>query len=239
MRLSSIGSFGLLALLSACASDDMASSETVQPSDEDYANVAASLSATVAHDGGEVAAMRQAVALAHDQDEAGFTRTPDGSFVGTMAGLTYRYDIACASETSLTACDPSARGATVAATWTGSTDQHAVTLDLAHDASWQLTRMAGPIAHIDGTGHVDYQTQTFGSITSYAYDATYHVIVNDVRILEGTIDATVTGTHAGPGSAPYTISASITFASDDTASLTLDGTRHYQLALATGAITPL
>jgi hypothetical protein len=98
--------------------------------------------------------------------------------------------------------------------------------------------MAGPIAHIDGTGHVDYQTQTFGSITSYAYDATYHVIVNDIRILEGTIDATVTGTHAGPGSAPYTISASIAFASDDTASLTLDGTRHYQLALATGAVTP-
>jgi hypothetical protein len=156
-----------------------------------------------------------------------------------MSGLTYRYDISCAASASLAPCDPAANGATVAATWTGTTDQQAISLDVAHDATWQLTRMTGAVAHVDGTGHVDYQTRGFGSIATYAYDATYHVVVNDVRIIEGDLAIAITGSHAGPGATKYTIDAALTVAPDDTATLVLDATHHYQLALATGAVTPL
>ena len=232
-------SAALLALLAACATDDT-TTQTTQPSAEDYNHVASSIAATVSHDGGEVAAMREAVALAHDQDTAGFVHTPDGAFVGTLSDLTYRYDITCAATgtSNLVPCDPATTGAAVTATWTGTTGVDAIDLTLLHDVNWQLTRMVGPIAHIDGTGHVDYQTQGFGSIASYAYDVTYHVIVDDVRAIGGSMHLTITGTHAGPSRAPYTITADLTFSPDDTADLTLDGTHHYQLALATGQVSP-
>jgi hypothetical protein len=84
--------YGFLALVTACAADPA----STQPTDEDYANVAASIGATTAHDGGELAAMRQAVALVRDDDQAGFTQRGDGSFEGTMSGLTFHYDVACA-----------------------------------------------------------------------------------------------------------------------------------------------
>lgn len=230
----------LVVLVSACADDQEDTSTTTQPSAEDYAHVAASIAATVAHDGGEIAAMRQAVALAHDRDEAGFVRTADGAYVGAMSGLSYRYDIACADAggEGLAPCDRTSNHANVTATWTGTSqlaDQN-VTLD--HDATWQLTRMTGAIAHIDGIGHVDYQTQTFGTLYSYGYDASYHVVVNDVRAIEGAIQFTITGTHAGKGNAQYTMTGEVTFLPDDTGTLVLDDSHHYALQLATGEVTP-
>lgn len=227
----------IVVLATSCAADDDTPT-TTQPSAEDYDHVAASIAATVAHDGGEVAAMRQAVALAHDRDEAGFVRTSDGAYVGAMSGLSYRYDIACAGGARVAPCNPSTRGANVLATWTGTSELAGSNLTLDHDANWQLSRMTGAIAHIDGVGHVDYQTQTFGALYSYSYDASYHVVVDDVRAIDGAIDFTITGTHAGKGDATYTMTGRVTFAPDDTGTLVLDSSHHYTLALATGAVTP-
>lgn len=226
-------------LASSCAADDKPTT-TTQPSTEDYDLVAASLAATVAHDGGEIAAMRQAVALAHDRDQAGFVRTSDGAYVGAMSGLSYRYNIACADAggEGLAPCDRSSNDASVTATWTGTSELAGSNLTLDHDANWRLSRMSASIAHVDGIGHVDYDTQTFGSLYSYSYDASYHVVVDDVRAIEGSIDFTITGQHAGKGTAAYTITGRVTFSPDDTGTLVLDDSHHYTLALATGEVTP-
>ena len=224
--------YGFLALVTACAADPM----STQPSDEDYSKVASSIGATTAHEGGEIAAMRQAVALAHDEDQAGFTQRGDGSFDGAMSGLAYHYQLACDGGEAIAPCDRTSSAATVDATWTGTLELPDGALDLQHDARWQLSRMSGSIAHVDGTGHLAYRTRDLGSSYAYRYDATYHVIVNDVRAIGGDLHFAITGQHAG--AAPYAIAADVTFAPDDTATLVLDGTRRYQILLATGAITP-
>jgi hypothetical protein len=229
--------YGFLALVTACAADPA----STQPTDEDFANVATSIGATIAHDGGEVAAMRQAVALVHDDDQAGFTQRGDGSFDGAMSGLTYHYDVACADAGGehVAPCDRTSPAATVDATWSGTLELPTLALDLQHDARWQLTRMSGPIAHVDGAGHLVYQTRDLGSSYHYSYDATYHVVVNDVRAIGGDIHFDITGQHTGATARSYALTADVTFAPDDTAVLVLDGTRHYQILLATGAVTPI
>jgi len=227
-------SYGFLALLVACASDD----PVAPPTEEDYANVATSIGASMAHEGGEVSAMRQAVALARDDDQAGFTDHGDGTFVGSMSGLAYRFAITC-GDAAVAPCDPTAKSATVDAAWSGTLDLPTLGLDLQHDARWQLSRMVGPIAHVDGTGHLSYQTRTFGTAYDYSYDATYHVVVNDVRAIGGDIQLAITGEHTGVSARRYALTAEVTFEPDDTAQLTLDDTRRYQILLATGAVTPL
>ncbi|MEO7732732.1 MAG: hypothetical protein ABIY55_17310 [Kofleriaceae bacterium] len=226
--------YGFLALVIACAADPASS----QPTDEDYASVAASIGSTTAHDGGEIAAMRQAVALVRDDDQAGFTQRGDGSFDGAMSGLAFHYRLACAGAESVAPCDRTSSAATVDATWAGTLELPERSLDLQHDARWQLSRMTGAIAHVDGTGHLVYQTRDLGSAYQYSYDATYHVVVNDVRAIGGEIHFVITGQHAG-ADAPYAVTADVTFAPDDTADLVLDGTHQYQILLATGAVTPI
>lgn len=228
--------YGFLALVTACAADPA----STQPTDEDYANVATSIGSTTAHDGGEIAAMRQAVALVRDDDQAGFTQPRDGAFEGTISGLTYHYDVACADADAHAApCDRTSTAATVDATWSGTLELPRLSLDLQHDARWQLSRMSGPIAHVDGTGHLTYQTRDLGSSYQYAYDATYHVVVNDVRAIGGDIQFAITGQHTGATARQYALTATVTFAPDDTALLVLDDTRQYQILLATGAVTPI
>jgi hypothetical protein len=224
--------YGFLALVTACAADPM----SAQPTDEDFATVAASIGATTAHDGGEIAAMRQAVALVRDDDQAGFTQRGDGSFDGTMSGLTYHYTLACGGAAP---CDPATSAAAVDATWSGTLELPERTLDLQHDARWQLSRMSGSIAHVDGTGHLDYQTRDLGSSYHYSYDATYHVVVNDVRAIDGDIHFAIAGQHTGATARAYALTADVTFQPDDTALLVLDGTRQYHILLATGAVTPV
>jgi len=227
--------YGFLALVTACAADPA----STEPRDEDYASVASSIAATTAHDGGEITAMRQAVALARDDDQAGFIARGDGAFDGAMSGLAYHYQLACdgAGGEPVAPCDRTSNAATVDASWSGTLELPGRALDLQHDARWQLSRMTGPIAHVDGTGHLAYQTRDLGSSVQYSYDATYHVIVNDVRAIGGDIHFAITGQAPG-APAPYTIAADVTFAPDDTAALVLDGTRRYQILLATGAVTP-
>jgi hypothetical protein len=229
--------YGILALVSACAAD----ASMMQPSDEDYANVAMSLGSTTAHEGGEVAAMRQAVALARDDDRAGFTRSDDGAFEGKMFGLDFRYGIACGDgggERSAP-CGRTSKGASVEAVWSGTLELPQLAVDIQHDARWELSRMAGSIAHVDGTGHLAYQTRSFGAFYRYDYDATYHVVVNDVRAIGGDIHFDITGEYTGPTNRTYEMTADVTFDPDDTALLVLDGTRRYQILLATGAVTAL
>jgi hypothetical protein len=228
--------YGILALVSACAAEP-----SRQPTQEDYENVARSLGAATAHAGGEIAAMRQAIALVRDHDVLGFTRTGDGRFVGQMSGLDYQYAIACADAGGArnAPCGRAPSGATVDATWSGTTELPQISLDVVHDARWQLTRMAGPIAHVDGTGHLDYMTRSFGAFQRYAYDATYHVVVNDVRAIGGEIRFAITGDHTGAQDRSFEMTAEVAFAPDDTASLVLDGTRRYQIMLATGEVVAL
>ena len=229
-------SYGFLAVLAACTSmDDEDPTTTTPPSAEDYANAATSIGSSLAHDGGEVAAMRQAAALARDDDAAGFTDHGDGTFAGVIAGLDYRFAIGCQGA-GVAPCGPDGKSANVDASWSGTLDLPTLSVDLQHDARWQLSRMAGSIAHVDGTGHMAYTTWAFGSTHSYSYDATYHVVVNDARAIDGDLQLAITGTHAGVGARRYAITAAVTFQPDDTALLVLDGTRRYQILLATGEV---
>jgi hypothetical protein len=233
-----------LAVTTAACADVTRDGGVQPPTDEEYANTATSLGTAVAHEGTEVAAMRTAFALARGETPASLTSGGDGAFRGTSAGLDYRYDLACHTDAAAAPCSGTTDGAEVEATWTGGFDLPHLAVTISHDARWQLTGMVGSIAHIDGTGQLAYDTRDDASSYHYQYDATYHVIVNDQRAIGGTIALSIAAEHraadaAGGATRKLAITAQLTFAPDDTAELVLDGSRHYRIALATGAVTAL
>jgi hypothetical protein len=216
-------------MLAACA-DASPRAVDDDPSEDDYAAVATSLGTTAAHEGDEVSAMRAAAALARGDVPSGLVRAGDGTFRGAEAGRDYQYALADQTPTS----------ADVTATWSSGLDLPQLAMSIAHDASWQLTGITPQLAHVDGTGHLTYDTSDDATTFHYGYDATYHVVVDDKRAIGGAIDFTIHGERTvTSASHRFTIAAQLTFAPDDTAELVLDGTHHYRIALATGIVTDL
>jgi hypothetical protein len=227
---------GLLALVPACAVD-----ASTQPTDEDYADLATSLGSSAAHDGGELSVMRDAAALARGEPRDGLSRLADGAYDGTVYGLHYHLAITCRSSDAqaVAPCDGTGDAAEVEAAWSGRLDLPQLALSIEHEAHWQLSRMVGDIAHVDGTGRLAYDTRDDAATHHYAYDASYHVVIDDQRAIGGDIRFAIDVAHTGPAARRYTVAAALAFEPDDTALLVLDGARRYRVALATGAVTPL
>ena len=227
MRLASM--VGALALFAACA-DAPSRSTDDNASEDDYADVAMSLGTAAAHEGDEVSALRAAAALARGDVPAGLAPGADGSFRGAQAGRAYQYTLA----------DRTATTADVISTWSSDLDLPELAVSLAHDAAWQLTGITPSVAHVDGTGSLQYDSRDDASTYHYAYAATYHVVVDDTRAIGGAITFAIHGERtSAEASHRFAITAQLTFAPDDTAELVLDGTHHYRIALATGVVTDL
>lgn len=222
----------MIALGTACADDT-----SNAPTEEDYANIATSLGTTAAHEGDEVSAMRAAAALARGDVPQGLAKMAGGEYRGTTAGLEYRYQLTCGA-----ACDPSTTRAEVASSWSGGLELPALAMSIAHDAAWKLSGITPHVAHVDGTGHLTYDTRDDASAYHYRYDATYHVVVDDKRAIGGEMGFAISGVrtnHASGETRRFTIDAQLTFNPDDTAELSLDDVHHYRILMATGAITQL
>ncbi|HEY0193665.1 MAG TPA: hypothetical protein VGC42_21255 [Kofleriaceae bacterium] len=226
----------MAAMGTACADDTNAAT------DEDYANGATSLSNTAAHQGDEVSAMRAAAALARGTVPDGLAPATDGGYLGSDAGLAYRYRLICHDARSAAAtCTPSSTSADVTTTWSGGLELPSLAMSIAHDATWKLSGITPSLAHVDGTGHLTYDTRDDATSYHYRYDATYHVIVDDQRAIGGDIKFAITGEHADHDASTrrFAIAAQLTFNPDDTAELSLDDLHHYRVVMATGAVTPI
>ncbi|HEX4422100.1 MAG TPA: hypothetical protein VH165_29515 [Kofleriaceae bacterium] len=191
-----------------------------------------------------MSALRAAAALARGDVPPGLARGNDGGFTGTTAGRDYHYVLTChtANGAAVAPCGPTSTGAAVRTTWSSELELPYLAVSIAHDATWQLTGITRSIAHVDGIGHLAYDTRDNASGYHYRYDATYHVVVDDQRAIGGDIELAISTEHTAPAGTVarrFAIDAQLTFSPDDTAELTLDGTRHYRIALATGAVTPI
>jgi len=228
----------MLALGTACA-DDASSA----PTDEDYANVATSIGTTAAHEGDEVSAMRAAAALARGDVPDGLAKMTNGEYRGRTSGLDYRYQLAChARSAAVAACDPASTGADVTSSWSGGLELPALAMSIAHDATWKLSGITPQVAHVDGTGHLTYDTRDDASAYHYRYDATYHVVVGEKRAIGGELTFAISGEHKANATGDtrrFAIDAELTFHPDDTAELSLDDVHHYRIAMATGKVTKL
>jgi hypothetical protein len=235
---------GVLCLLSftgltagACTSDSQ--STMTAATDEDYDDIASSLATAVAHEGDEVAAMRAAASLARGSVPAGLAPTSTGAFTGSAAGLDYHYQLACTTDSAAAPCAPSTTGAAVQSSWSSDLELPELAMTLSHDASWQLTGLTPSIAHVAGTGSLTYDTRDSTQTYHYHYDASYHVVIDDTRAIGGGISLAITATRSEAATRQqFAITGELTFSPDDTADLVLDGSHHYRILLATGAVTP-
>jgi hypothetical protein len=134
--------------------------------------------------------------------------------------------------------------------WSGSLDLPNVSASVDRTGDWTLSGIQSGTPTFAGEGTFSFDisvTSIFRPVTaSYHldYDATYNNVKLDAthRPVGGSVhyaisaEHTVTGTR-GSGSGSFDIDAVVTFASDGTATLSLDGSRHYQVNLATGVVT--
>jgi hypothetical protein len=231
----------------ACASS--------QPTEDEYNDVAQAIGSTTAtggSSGGEVASLADSAKLALGQMPAGMTLSGSGHFTGQHVGLDYDYQISCsnAAGQALAACNSTTDRAQVTVAWSGSLDVPNLSASVERTGSWTLSAIQSgtPVFAGEGAFQLDIAvTSVFRPVTStyhLDYHATYTSVALDSahRPVGGSIhyavagEHTVTGTRGSAGGS-FDVDAVVTFAADGTASLTLDGSRHYQVNLATGAVT--
>jgi hypothetical protein len=127
----------------------------------------------------------------------------------------------------------------VTAAWAGSFELPRLAVASAHDAHWQLAGLTNPAVRVTGTGHYAYDTRDDASAYHYGYDVDYDLMIDDQRAIDGELRFAIAAEHTGRAPRGFAMAAGVTFAPDDTAQLVLDGTRRYQIALATGGVTAL
>jgi hypothetical protein len=223
------------------------------PSDEDYDDVAASVGALTANDsGGEVGSMDDSVVAAEGGSPDGLTASGSGSYQGTRLGLEYQYDLTCldASGQTLASCGENTDTAHVTVAWSGDLTLPRYSASISRAGDWTLAGLQSDVAQFDGHGTftVDSSfqaiyrdvTRTFHLDYDAQYDAVRYRMAS--RAFEGgqiTYQVHAERTRSGSrrdAEATFDIEAVITFASDGTATLTLDGDRTYQVDLASGAV---
>jgi hypothetical protein len=242
--------FTLGSVLAAC------SSSSKQATPEQYDDTAQAIATTTAAGGGggDVASMTDSVTIALGTMPAGFALRGDGHFQGNRLGLDYTYAITCKNlaGATLATCDHTTNQASVDVAWSGSLRSPSVDADVSRDGSWSVTGLQTDTATFNGDSTFSFDT-TLRSIfrpgvtATYSFDASaaYHAVrvaTADRKVIDGsasydlTAHAMVNGAGSNNASASFEVHADITFHADHTATLVLDGARHYSIDLTTGVV---
>ena len=225
------------------------------PSDEDYDDVAASVGALTASDsGGDVQAMDDAVAASQGEEPDGLTRSGEGSLSGQRFGLDWEYELTCSSAAGevQAACDESTDVAHLVLAWNGSIDVPRWSASIARSGDWTLSNLQSDIAQLDGQGSIDVDSdfqalyRDVRKTLHLEYDAEWTAVQLSKSLRRpvggsAQFDVHVERTsHRGArdAEAQFDIEAIVTFQPDGTASLVLDGQRHYTVDLEAGTVQP-
>ena len=213
---------------------------------QDYNDVAASLGANLSV--GELAAMIDSINMAYGRLPAGFTVTdgPDYQVLdGTRGGLTVRYKLYCRDELDAFApCNGLENHAHVHPSYSGTvTSADTSTAGIQRTASWIVRDLTLPSARLGGAGTDAFATSLpTGTYTFTVTDNLNHVLFAPTPVdpLGGSVDLTLTVQRNRPSSNPasrtFDVVASIAFTGSDTATIKLDSSEIYDLALSTGAV---
>ncbi len=249
MKHSLLLQLGSLALLTAACT-----STTTHATSNDYDDVAQALSGAVAttDHGGEAGSFYDAAQISVGTPPLGLAIDASGKFAGKHANLSYAYKTTCAdaSGASLPACGLTTDSSTVEVTWSGNLMTPNLTASIDHQASLRLTGLHSGTVTVSGDGN--FEVDSHFSSAWRQIERTYHlgysarydaVQLHGLPLLAvgGTIHYTVdaerkTSSDAKKTEAAFRIDATIEFAGDGSAKITLDDTHHYTVDMASGAV---
>ncbi len=232
------------------------SSSSKQPTPEQYDDTAQAIASTTAtgSGGGDVASMADSASLALGAVPAGFALQGDGHIQGSRAGVDYSYAITCKNlaGAALTACDHTTDQATVEVSWSGNLTSPNLDASVSRDGTWTVTGLQTDTATFSGDSNFSFDATVRsifrpGVTATYSFDAnaSYNAVkisTQQRQVIDGsasfdlTAHSTVTGAGSGNADASFDVHAQITFHADHTASLVLDGSRHYSIDLTTGVV---
>jgi hypothetical protein len=235
--------------LSACAG-----SSSDQPTDADYDDVAKSVGSVVAaNGGGEVATIEDAASISVGALPIDLSLEASGEVRGSRFGLTYSYMFECSDSlgNSLDVCDESTDTADVDMAWSGEiVIPNELTASVERSGQWTMTNIQSGTASIDGVSSFDFDASFDGDDVDrryhFSYSAEYdHIVVEMTpsRLVSGTIrydisaDRFVSVDGGDDIDVSFDIDAVLTFDADGNATLVLDGTRTYDVDVATGHVT--
>ncbi len=227
-----------------------------EPAESDYDDVAAGVGSLVANDsGGEVGAMSDSIETSAGTTPMGLSASGAGTVSGERFGLMYSYTVACsnASGDSMALCGSETDSASLSVEWSGELTLDRYAASVSRTGMWSLTGLQGDNATFNGMGTFSVDSEFMALYRdetrtwSFDYAATYSDVV--LRIADETplsgeivyqIDAERTvkrGRRTRKGD--FSVTATVTFNGDGTATVGLDGSRNYSLALGTGIITKI
>ena len=232
------------------------SSTSKQATPEQYDDTAQAIASTTATGGGggDVASMTDSANIALGTMPAGFTLQADGHIQGSRLGVNYSYAITCKNlaGATLAACDHTTDQATVDVSWSGSLTSQYLDASVSRDGTWTVTGLQTDTATFSGDSNFSFDATVRsifrpGVTATYSFDAnaSYNAVkisTQQRQVIDGsasfdlTAHSTVTGAGSGNADASFDVHAQITFHADHTASLVLDGSRHYSIDLTTGAV---
>lgn len=254
ISLFTIGALLGVGMVTAGCSDD---SNNTKPTAEEYDDTAQAIGSTTATSnggssgGGDVASMSDSVQIALGVTPAGLTLSGDGHFDGSKLGLDYTYSLTCTTAGATAPCGATTDSATADVKWSGNLNTDAVTASVTRDGSWTLSGLQSSTVSFSGDSSFTFDatlksifrpgvTTTYNFDTSAHYDAV-KVDKGSHTVIAGSATFDVNAKHMVTGSnndvdASFSINAQLTFNSDGTASLVLDGTQHYTIHLDTGVV---
>jgi hypothetical protein len=224
-----------------------------EPTDEDYDDVASAVGALVSNDsGGETGSMEDSIDIASGELPDGVSQMGSGSFQGLRAGLTYEYSVTCkdAGGAVQEACDAQTDSANLVVDWSGELNLPRYQASVARSGDWTLSGLQTDTAHFSGHGSFDIDTEFtsfFGNRTrtfNLDYDADYQDVTFDRigrEFIGGEIHYDViaqrTRTRGDTDvEVELVISVDVAFHDDGHATITLDGSRKYDLDVGSGQL---
>lgn len=242
-----------ITLIPLCMSIAACSSSNT-PTRDQYDDTAQAIATTTATSGGggDVASMSDTVTIALGTMPQGFSVMGDGHFQGARLGVNYDYMLSCKTAAGVTgACGPLTDQATVEVNWSGNLNLSSIESSVSRTGSWSITGLQSDTSTVSGSGTFSFDATLHsifrpGATTHYSFktSASYsavristqqHQILDGSAAFDVTAHATVSGTdHDSDDS--FDVHAEITFRTDHTADLVLDGSQHYSIDLTTGLV---
>ena len=224
------------------------------PTDEDYDDVAVATAALITDEGGDVDAMQDSVETATGLPPRFYSRSGDGSWVGSRGQIDYSFDFTCrdAAGEVQEDCNDQTDEASLMVAWSGEVNTARRFAVLERSGTWTLSSLTSSIAAFNGTGQfsVDSEFQALFRPVMRSFSLDYQANYNNVQLdralrrpVGGSIQYQVSAARTESRrfrevDSSFDMDVNVTFEPDGTATMVLDGDRRYTVTLSNGEVVP-
>ena len=220
--------------------------------DQDYDDIAAATASIVTEDGGEIEGMNDAVDTATGQPPVLLSQSGAGTWTGQRGQIDYAYTFECRDNQGQvqTECSLATEQASLQLSWEGEIETARRYASLERDGSWALSGLTSNVVTFAGTGSYSVDSEFMALerpvMRSFAlsYQADYRNVTYDRTMrrpvggsIQYQVDAGRTEARRFQDvEASFQVTVDVTFASDGTATVIIDGDRSYLITLADGSV---